>query len=67
MSSDLANWLGIAFVFGAGSFFMGWTVCNVQWNRWLESTPPRVDVIDTFPPVRKPLEYDARAHERMYP
>lgn len=34
MSADLANWLGVAFLFGAGSFFAGWSVSNFYWRRW---------------------------------
>jgi hypothetical protein len=41
MSVDLANWLGIAFIFGVGSFMLGWTACNVQWRRWMRDEEHR--------------------------
>ena len=49
MTPYLADWLGIAFIFGALSFLAGWVACNVSWRRWQErKLEPVQDVVDAL-------------------
>ena len=56
MSTELANWLGIAFIFGAGSFFAGWTISNFYWRRWARGQDLRRELM---------AEHLAKVNERL--